>query len=81
MGKMEEVLRLINEGKRFPQEIAKELGTTVEEVEGIIELLKGLGYIEEVEQGPACETCPLGRICHGKCLLPKVRVLELKFEV
>jgi len=76
MGKMEEVLRLINEGKRFPQDIARELGITVGEVEGIIELLKGLGYIEEVEKGPSCETCPLRKVCYGKCLLPRVKVLK-----
>ncbi|GAB6135007.1 DNA-binding protein [Thermococcus henrietii] len=81
MGKMEEVLRLINEGKRFPQDIARELGITVEEVEGIIELLKSLGYIEEVEQGPACETCPLRKVCYGKCLVPRVKVLRPSFDV
>ncbi len=81
MGKMEEVLRLINEGRRFPQEIAEELGTTVEEVEGIIELLKSLGYIEEIDQGPACETCPLRKVCYGKCLVPRVKVLKLSFGV
>ena len=81
MGKMEEVLRLINEGKRFPGEIARELRTTKEEVEGIIELLKALGYIEEVEKGPSCEACPLRKICHGKCIVPKVRVLKPKFEL
>ncbi|EEB73165.1 helix-turn-helix domain-containing protein [Thermococcus sp. AM4] len=81
MGKLEEVLRLINEGKRFPQDIARELGITVGEVEGIIELLKGLGYIEEVEKGPACETCPLRKVCYGKCLLPKVKVLRPSFDL
>ncbi|NJE55630.1 DNA-binding protein [Thermococcus sp. 21S9] len=81
MGKMEEVLRLINEGKRFPQDIARELGITVEEVEGIIELLKSLGYIEEVEQRPACEICPLRKVCYGKCLVPRVKVLRPSFDV
>ena len=81
MGKMEEVLRLIGEGKRFPEEIARELGTTKEEVEGILELLKALGYIEEVEKGPSCEACPLRKICHGKCIVPKVKVLKPRFEL
>ncbi|WP_297062358.1 DNA-binding protein [Thermococcus sp.] len=79
MGKIEEVLRLIGEGKRFPEEIARELGTTKEEVEGILELLKALGYIEEVEKGPSCEACPLKKICHGKCIVPEVKVLKPKF--
>ncbi|WP_297534415.1 DNA-binding protein [Thermococcus sp.] len=81
MGKMEEVLRLIGEGKRFPSEIARELGMDVNEVEGIIEILKSLGYIEEVEKGPSCETCPLRRICRGKCVVPKVRVLQPTFDL
>ncbi|WP_297550086.1 DNA-binding protein [Thermococcus sp.] len=81
MGKMEEALRLIGEGKRFPEEIARELGTTKEEVEGILELLKALGYIEEVEKGPSCEACPLRKICHGKCIVPKVKVLKPRFEL
>jgi len=81
MGKMEEVLRLIKEGKRFPGDIARELGITVEEVEGIIELLKSLGYIEEIEQGPSCETCPLRKICYGKCLVPRVKVFKQSFKV
>ena len=81
MGKIEEVLRLINEGKRFPEEIARELGTTREEVEGIIELLKALSYIEEIEKGPSCDACPLRRICGGKCIVPKVKVLKPSFDV
>jgi len=76
MGKMEEVLRLIGEGKRFPRDIAKELGIAVEEAEGIIELLKSLGYIEEVEKGLSCEACPLRKVCYGKCLVPRVKVLR-----
>jgi len=75
LGKLEEVLRLINEGKRFPWEIAKELGITVGEVEGIIELLKGLGYIEEVERCNQ-QSCPLRKLCHGRCLLPRAKVLR-----
>lgn len=82
MGRLEDVLKLIGEGKRTPDEIARELGMRKEEVEGAIEILKSLGYVEEIEKGsPACETCPLKKICGGKCLVPKVRVLELKFEV
>ena len=81
MSKLEEVLRLINEGKRFPEEIARELGISVGEVNGIIELLKGLGYIEEVEKGPSCEECPLRKICYGKCLVPKVKVLKPSFRI
>ena len=81
MGKMEEVLKLIQEGKRFPGEIAEELGITVAEVEGIIELLKSLGYIEEVEMGPSCEACPLRKVCYGKCIMPKVKVLKPSFDV
>ncbi|WP_456422572.1 DNA-binding protein [Thermococcus sp.] len=81
MGKMEEVLRLIQEGKRFPKEIAEELGTTVDEVEGIIELLKSLGYIEEVEKGSSCERCPLKKICGGKCVVPKVKVLRASLHI
>jgi len=81
MGKMEEVLRLIQEGKRFPKEIAEELGTTMDEVEGIIELLKSLGYIEEVEKESSCERCPLNKICGGKCVVPRVKVLKPSFDV
>ncbi|WP_457742241.1 MarR family transcriptional regulator [Thermococcus sp.] len=81
MNKMEEVLRLIRNGKRFPSEIARELKMDVDEVQGIIEILKSLGYIEEVEKGPSCESCPLRKICRGKCVVPRVRVLQPLFSV
>ena len=80
---LEKVLELIKEGKRTPEEIAHELGVRREEVEAAIEILKSLGYIEEVRKGsPACETCPLKKICGGKCLVSRdsgnLRLLEFR---
>ena len=80
---LERVLKLVREGRRTPAEIARELGLRREEVETVIEILKGLGYIEEVQKGaPPCETCPLKRICGGKCIVPRgsngMKVLEFR---
>ena len=82
MNTLEKILKLIQEGKRTPDDIARELNMKKEDVEAAIEILKGLGYIEEVQKGsPSCETCPLRKICKGKCFVPKVKVLNVKFEL
>ncbi|NJF25957.1 DNA-binding protein [Thermococcus sp. Bubb.Bath] len=72
MNTLERVLELIKEGKKTPEEIARELNMKKEDVKAAIEILKSLGYIEEVQKdsSPACETCPLKKICHGSCLRP-----------
>ncbi|WP_297464515.1 DNA-binding protein [Thermococcus sp.] len=85
MGKLELVLEQIKREKRTPLEIAEKLGTTVEEVEGIIEILKSLGYVEEIRRGSStCETCPLKKICGGKCFVSRnsggVRILKFRVK-
>ncbi|WP_456365024.1 DNA-binding protein [Thermococcus sp.] len=80
---LERVLDLIREGRRTPQEIAKELGLRKDKVEAAIEMLKSLGYIEEVHKGsPACEICPLRKVCGGKCFMPagggRIKVMTVK---
>ena len=80
---LEKVLSLIERGRRTPEEIARELGMRKEDVEAAIDVLKSLGYIEEVDRGaPSCETCPMKKICRGKCFVPrnsgKITLLELK---
>ncbi len=80
---LEKVLSLIEGGKRTPEEIARELGMRREDVEAAIDILRSLGYIEEVQKGaPSCDTCPMKKICRGKCFVPResgmVRVLEFK---
>ena len=78
MGTLEDVLRCILAGKRDAGEIAKELGTSVERVEDAIQILKSLGYIEEVEKGSdLCSTCPLRKVCGGSCVIPRTRAYLL----
>ncbi len=78
MGMLEDVLQCILEGKREPEDIARELGTSVQKVKDAIQILKSLGYIEEVEKGSeTCSTCPLRKICGGSCLLPKAKAYQL----
>ncbi len=82
LNRLEAILKLIHEGKRTPEEIAKELGMRKEDVEGAMEILKAIGYIEEVQKGsPPCDTCPLRKVCGGKCFLPKVKVLRVRFDL
>ncbi|WP_297068546.1 helix-turn-helix domain-containing protein [Thermococcus sp.] len=69
MGKLERVLDLITAGERNPAEIAKKLGMSRDEVEGVIKILESMGYVERIEKGgSACETCPLKSICPGSCV-------------
>ncbi|WP_366078607.1 DNA-binding protein [Thermococcus sp.] len=80
---LERILRLIEEGRRTPEEIARELGMRKEDVEAAIDILKSLGYIEEVQKGaPSCETCPLKKICRGKCFVSRsagnLKILEFR---
>lgn len=71
MGKLEEVLDLINTGVTQEMEIAKRLGLAKEEVSDIIKILENLGYVEKVEAGSkTCESCPLKKVCYGSCLKP-----------
>ncbi|WP_366938891.1 DNA-binding protein [Thermococcus sp.] len=83
---LEKVLNLIKEGKKTPDEIARELNMKKEDVEAAIEILKSLGYIEEVQKGssPACETCPMKKICGGKCFVPRksgnLKIIEFKVK-
>ncbi|WP_297490370.1 DNA-binding protein [Thermococcus sp.] len=85
MNTLERILELIQEGRRTPEEIAGELGLRKDEVEAAIEMLKALGYIEEVHKGsPACETCPLRKVCGGKCFMPvgggRIKVMKVKVK-
>jgi len=87
MNTLEKILKLIQEGRRTPEGIAKELNMKKEDVEAAIEILKGLGYVEEVQKGSssACETCPLRKVCGGKCFMPagggrigRIKVMTVK---
>ena len=79
MGKLEETLRLIKEGVSNSKEIARRMDISVEEVNGIIKILESMGYIEKVEFGsPACESCPLKKICPGSCIHFKGETYQLR---
>ncbi|HIH72998.1 MAG: LexA-related DNA-binding protein [Thermococcales archaeon 44_46] len=78
MGKLDDVLELIKSGVRTSKEIAERLDLTVDEVEGIIKILESLGYVEKVEMGSSCSSCPLKKICPGSCVVFKGSIYELK---
>ncbi len=74
MSIIDDVLEAILEGKKNPSEIASELKLDREEVEGAINILQSLGYVERIEKGSnACSSCPLKKVCGGSCVLPKSR--------
>ncbi|WP_048150872.1 FeoC-like transcriptional regulator [Palaeococcus ferrophilus] len=77
MGKLEKALELIKSGVRTPEALAERLNTSTEEVDGMLKILESLGYIERVEIGPSCESCPLKKICPGSCIVFKGNVYEL----
>lgn len=79
MGKLEEALKLIGEGVSNSREIARRMGISVEEVEGIIKILESMGYVEKVEFGsPSCDACPLKKICPGSCVHFKGEIYQLR---
>lgn len=77
MRKLEKALELIKSGVRTPEELAERLNTSVEEVEGMLRILESLGYIERVDRGASCGSCPLKKICPGGCIVFKGNVYEL----
>jgi len=78
MGKLDDVLELIKEGARTSKEIAERLEISVEEVEGIIKILESLGYVEKIEIGESCGSCPLKKICPGSCIVFKGNIYQME---
>ena len=78
MGKLDDILELIKEGARTSKEIAERLEISVEEVEGIIKILESLGYVEKIEIGESCGSCPLKKICLGSCIIFKGNIYQMK---
>jgi len=54
------------------------LEISVEEVEGIIKILESLGYVEKIEIGDSCGSCPLKKICPGSCIVFKGNIYQMK---
>jgi len=75
MSELERVLELVLEGASSPEEIAGKLGISVDKVEAALTILESLGYIERVQFGDnSCESCPLRRVCGGRCVRPASRL-------
>ncbi|HII60217.1 FeoC-like transcriptional regulator [Pyrococcus horikoshii] len=82
MGIIEKALEIIEKGPISIEELAEKLNVSKEEAEGIIEILKSLGYVEEhTSTTTSCETCPLRNICGGKCVRSGVKVFVPTFRV
>ncbi|QDA31497.1 DNA-binding protein [Thermococcus indicus] len=73
---LERILELLEEGKSI-DEIARELDVPRDEVVGAMEVLADLGYLERVEAGNSCATCPLKSVCPGACFRFKGKVYQL----
>ncbi|AFK22633.1 FeoC-like transcriptional regulator [Pyrococcus sp. ST04] len=80
MGKFEQILDLLRNGTYTIEELAKKSGLSKEEVEGILEILKSMGYLKEVE-APSCELCPLKKVCPGKCVRSGIKAYVPTFEI
>ncbi|CAD5244208.1 DNA-binding protein [Thermococcus camini] len=73
---LERILELLEEGRSI-DEIARELDVPRDEVVGAMEVLADLGYLEQVEAGDSCATCPLKSVCPGACFRFKGKVYQL----
>lgn len=71
-------MELIKEGKSL-DDIMKELRVSREEVKGMLEILKALDYIEEVE-AESCNNCPLKEVCGGGCVRIGIKAYVPKFK-
>ncbi|AMM53474.1 FeoC-like transcriptional regulator [Pyrococcus kukulkanii] len=80
MGKLEELLELMQKGTYTTEEIAKKLKVSREEVEGMLEILRSMGYVREIKTS-SCESCPLRKVCPGKCVRSGVKAYVPSFEV
>lgn len=80
MGKLERVLKLIEEGRSI-DEISSEMGVPPSEVEGMIRILESMGYLRVVETGDStCGSCPLKSVCPGSCIEFKGKIYQLGFK-
>ncbi|AEC52657.1 hypothetical protein PNA2_1743 [Pyrococcus sp. NA2] len=82
MSKLDEALKIIEEGPISIEDLARRLRVSREEAEGIIEILKSLGYIREFEgKASSCENCPLKNICGGKCVRAGIKIFIPTFQI
>ncbi|WP_461866598.1 DNA-binding protein [Thermococcus sp.] len=78
MGKLERVLKLIEEGRSIT-DISRDFNIPLSEVEGMIKILESMGYLQLIETGDsACERCPLKSICPGSCIRFKGRIYQFR---
>ncbi|ASJ17157.1 DNA-binding protein [Thermococcus chitonophagus] len=80
MGKLEELLELMQKGTYTTEDIARKLNVSKEEVKGMLEILKSMGYVKEI-QTVSCESCPLRKVCPGKCVRSGVKAYVPSFEL
>ncbi|AEH24616.1 DprA-like winged helix domain-containing protein [Pyrococcus yayanosii] len=78
MGKLERLLDILKDEPRDVNDLARRLGVSREELEGMLKILEAMGYVEEVKAFSSCNSCPLRSICGGGCARTGARAFMLK---